>query len=149
MPHRYKNSSKMHWRQIIVIMEIAMLLAVGFIPTTHNMAATVIVSLACSMQVQTFRKVKGYSYASTMCIGNLRSGTESLSVYIAGERLGTLFMYKCDSQYDIDDIILCEYGTTVVGLEMMRSVNEENAEETRSEERRVGKECRSRWSPYH
>ena len=33
--------------------------------------------------------------------------------------------------YDIDDIILSEYGTTVVGLEMMRSVNEENAEETR------------------
>ena len=50
---------------------------------------------------------------------------------IAGERLGTLFMYKSDCQYDIDDIILCEYGTTVVGLEMMRSVNEENAEETR------------------
>ena len=23
------------------------------------------------------------------------------------------------------------------------------AEEVRSEERRVGKECRSRWSPYH
>lgn len=50
---------------------------------------------------------------------------------IAGERLGTLFIYKQDSQYDIDDIILSEYGTTVVGLEMMRSVNEENAEETR------------------
>ena len=50
---------------------------------------------------------------------------------IAGERLGTLFLYKANEQYDIDDIILCEYGTTVVGLEMMRSVNEENAEETR------------------
>ncbi len=50
---------------------------------------------------------------------------------IAGERLGTLFIYKSDEQYDIDDIILSEYGTTVVGLEMMRSVNEENAEETR------------------
>ena len=48
---------------------------------------------------------------------------------IAGERLGTLFVYRYDRQYD--DIILCEYGTTVVGLEMMRSVNEENAEETR------------------
>lgn len=50
---------------------------------------------------------------------------------IAGERLGTLFMYKSDEGYEIDDIILCEYGTTVVGLEMMRSVNEENAEEDR------------------
>ena len=50
---------------------------------------------------------------------------------IAGERLGTLFIYKEDAQYDIDDIILSEYGTTVVGLEMMRSVNEENAEESR------------------
>lgn len=50
---------------------------------------------------------------------------------IAGERLGTLFIYKCDTQYEIDDIILSEYGTTVVGLEMMRSVNEENAEEMR------------------
>lgn len=50
---------------------------------------------------------------------------------IAGERLGTLFLYKNKEQYSIDDIILSEYGTTVVGLEMMRSVNEENAEENR------------------
>ncbi len=50
---------------------------------------------------------------------------------IAGERLGTLFVYRVDSPYDIDDIILSEYGTTVVGLEMMRSVNEESAEESR------------------
>ncbi len=50
---------------------------------------------------------------------------------IAGERLGTLFIYRKDKPYEIDDIILSEYGTTVVGLEMLRSVNEENAEETR------------------
>lgn len=53
---------------------------------------------------------------------------------IAGERLGTLFMYKSNETYGIDDIILCEYGTTVVGLEMMRSVNEENAEENRKQQ---------------
>ena len=53
---------------------------------------------------------------------------------IAGERLGTLFIYKQDEEYEIDDIILSEYGTTVVGLEMLRSVNEESAEETRKEQ---------------
>ena len=50
---------------------------------------------------------------------------------LPGERLGTLFEYRCETEYDIDDIILTEYGTTVVGLEMMRSVNEESAEEAR------------------
>ena len=46
---------------------------------------------------------------------------------IAGERLGTLFIYKRDTTYSIDDIILSEYGTAVVGLEMLRPVNEERA----------------------
>lgn len=54
-------------------------------------------------------------------------------IEIAGERLGTLFIYKQEADYEIDDIILSEYGTTVVGLEMLRSVNEENAEESRKE----------------
>ena len=53
---------------------------------------------------------------------------------IAGERLGTLFIYKVKDLYSIDDIILCEYGVTVVGLEMMRAVNEENAEENRKQQ---------------
>lgn len=52
-------------------------------------------------------------------------------IEIAGERLGTLFLYRHGDMYDIDDIILCEYGTTVVGLEMLRSVSEESAEESR------------------
>lgn len=52
---------------------------------------------------------------------------------IAGERLGTLFIYKQNEPYEIDDIILSEYGTAVVGLEMLRSVNEESAEESRKE----------------
>ena len=52
-------------------------------------------------------------------------------IYIAGERLGTVFCYRTPSPYNIEDIIVSEYGTNVVGLEMMRSVDEENAEETR------------------
>lgn len=52
-------------------------------------------------------------------------------IYIAGERLGSLFEYREENEYGIDDIILTEYATTVVGLEMMRSVNEESEEEAR------------------
>ena len=37
-------------------------------------------------------------------------------INIAGERLGTLFIYKQGDMYEIDDIILSEYGTAVVGL---------------------------------
>ncbi len=55
-------------------------------------------------------------------------------IEIAGERLGTLFLYKKEAFYEIDDIILSEYGTTVVGLEMLRSVNEESQEEIRKEQ---------------
>ena len=55
-------------------------------------------------------------------------------IEIAGERLGTVFMYRSDKPYDIEDIIVSEYGTTVVGLEMMRAVHEENAEEDRKQQ---------------
>lgn len=53
-------------------------------------------------------------------------------INIAGQRYGTLVIYKPrDDAYSIEDIILTEYGATVVGLEMVRSVSEESAEEDR------------------
>ena len=87
---KYKYRSCIHWRQIIVALEIAILFLVGFIPAQFNMAATMLVSFSCAMQVQTFRKVHGYGYASTTCIGNLRAGTESLSVYLRDKKPGAL-----------------------------------------------------------
>ena len=55
-------------------------------------------------------------------------------IYIAGRRLGTLFIYRVDKPYDIDDIILTEYGTTVVGLEMTRAVTDEHDEAIRNKQ---------------
>ena len=78
---KFQYARRLHWRQGILLCEILILFIVGFIPTAFNMVATALVSFACAMQVQTFRKVSGYSYASPMCIGNLRSGTAALSVY--------------------------------------------------------------------
>ena len=53
---------------------------------------------------------------------------------VAGERYGTLFIYRKNSDYDIDDIILAEYCSSVVGLEMMRSENDEIEEDERKSE---------------
>ena len=88
--YRYKSGRKLHWRQIILILEILLLGVVGFMPTNLNIAANMIVSFTCAMQVQAFRKVHGYGYASTMCIGNLRSGTESLSQYLRNKEAASL-----------------------------------------------------------
>ena len=80
--HRhFKYTEKVHWRQMIILAEIALLFAVGFLPQEANTFANAVVSFVCAMQVQTFRKVRGHAYASTMCIGNMRSGTEALCVY--------------------------------------------------------------------
>lgn len=79
--YRHRYAKRLHWRQGILLAEIAILCIVGFMPEKWNLPATIMVSFACAMQVQTFRKVGGYSYASTMCIGNLRSGTAALSVW--------------------------------------------------------------------
>lgn len=83
---RYKMAKRIHWRQLIILIEIAILAIVGFIPHSLNMAATVLVSFSCAMQVQAFRKVNGFAYASTMCIGNLRSGTDALSAFLREKR---------------------------------------------------------------
>lgn len=78
---KYKNVQRIHWRQLVLLMEMLLLLVVGFLPTACDLLANAMVSFACAMQVQTFRKVNGYAFASTMCIGNIRSGMESLCVY--------------------------------------------------------------------
>lgn len=55
-------------------------------------------------------------------------------VYIAGKRLGTLFLYRRMQIYGIEDIILTEYSTTVVGLEMIRAVAEETDKANRKQQ---------------
>ena len=44
---------------------------------------------------------------------------------------------------------LKQFNRTRTGKKKQESSSEEEHKVNRSEERRVGKECRSRWSPYH
>ena len=71
----------LHWRQVIVIAEIVLLAVVAFLPQQMNMVVNTVISFVCAMQVETFRKVRGSAFATTMCTGNLRSGTEQLIIW--------------------------------------------------------------------
>ncbi len=82
---RFQRFRRLHWRQLVLLVEILLLFGVGFFPAQWNVPANAMVSFSCAMQVQAFRKVEGYTFASTMCIGNFRSGIESL---MAGIRIG-------------------------------------------------------------
>lgn len=76
-----RDMQRLHWRQLVVLGEGLLLFLVGFLPQEQNLLANAIVSFACAMQVQAFRKVHGYPFASTMCIGNLRSGMDALVAF--------------------------------------------------------------------
>lgn len=81
MQERFREMRTLHWRQLVVLGEGLLLFLVGFLPQEQNLLANAIVSFACAMQVQAFRKVHGYPFASTMCIGNLRSGMDALVAF--------------------------------------------------------------------
>ncbi|MGD6803013.1 GTP-sensing pleiotropic transcriptional regulator CodY [Rossellomorea vietnamensis] len=49
-----------------------------------------------------------------------------------GERLGTLILARLEDSFDDDDLILGEYGATVVGMEILREKSEEIEVEARS-----------------
>lgn len=81
--HRlFRSRPSFHWRQLIAAFEITILFIVGTIPENLNMAANCLVSFVCAMQIQSFQKIGDNSYSSTMCIGNLRSGTNALCSFI-------------------------------------------------------------------
>lgn len=77
----YRRQEKIHWRQIVLIEEIILLFIVGFIPEYLDPLANALVSFVCALQVQTFHKIHGQPYASTMCIGNMKNGAEALCAY--------------------------------------------------------------------
>ena len=76
-----QGNTAFHWRQIVILIEVILLAGVAFLPQSMNMLANVMVSFICSLQVQTFRKIHQITCATTMCTGNLRSGTEAIYRY--------------------------------------------------------------------
>ncbi|MEN6594255.1 MAG: YoaK family protein [Clostridiaceae bacterium] len=77
-----KHQRIVHWRQVVLLIEILLLCAIGFVPDGDwNPYVNIAVSFVCALQVEAFRTMHGLSYATTMCTGNLRSGTECIFRY--------------------------------------------------------------------
>ncbi|MEA4894509.1 MAG: YoaK family protein [Oscillospiraceae bacterium] len=79
---RYRRLLRLHWMQITILLEAAILLLVAFLPQAMNVPANCLVSFACGVQVQSFRTINGNGIATTMCIGNLRTATQHISDYL-------------------------------------------------------------------
>lgn len=80
--NRFRQSQSLHWRQIIIAIEVAVLAIVSLIPQgSLDMLANTLVSFVSSLQVDSFRKMNDNNYVTTMCTGNLRSATEQLFQY--------------------------------------------------------------------
>ena len=60
--------------------------------------------------------------------------TTIVPIYGVGERIGTLILAKYDDDFTDDDLLLAEYGATVVGMEMLRDYTKKNEVETRKRE---------------
>ena len=72
----------------------------GYVDSMLNERLLNVLSTKENVNLETLGFAEGYSNKYQAIIA---------PIDIAGERLGTLFMYKIENQYDIDDIILCEY----------------------------------------
>ena len=109
---RFRSSHALHWRQAVVALEALILLATAFLPQgPWDAAVNAAVSFVCAMQVEAFRKIRGNTLATTMCTGNLRSGTELLYHGLRGRDATAL---KRSFQYY--GIILCFLAGGALGV---------------------------------
>ena len=93
---RQKTAGFLHWRQCMLLLEIAIITVAMFIPHGHlDPVVNIMIAFVCSLQVHSFRRVHGHGVASTMCTGNLRSGTEALYCYLETKDPYYRHKYRC------------------------------------------------------
>lgn len=70
---------RLHWRLPLLLAECGAVVVVSFLPIGKlDPLANIIISFTSALQVESFRNIQSYGCVTTMCTGNLRSGTENL-----------------------------------------------------------------------
>lgn len=78
-----KKRGFLKFEHCILVFEMVLLFVIGFLPKeVPDAIINVTISFICSLQVNSFRKVREVPYASTMCTGNLRSASEKLFLFL-------------------------------------------------------------------
>lgn len=112
---RMSRKAGIHWRQISVLIEALILALVGFIPLPFNNLANAMTSFACGIQVQSFRKTHGNGMATTMCIGNMRSGVHNVCLFVNSR--DKTFLHRALIYFNI---ILCFIVGAIIGSRLIR-----------------------------
>ena len=91
----FSNLAQTTPEQVLSVLP-ALLTAAACAPLgTWDSVVNVAVSFVCALQVEAFRKVHGHAFASTMCTGNLRSGTEALYRCVSEQAPGSVRTAGC------------------------------------------------------
>lgn len=99
------------WRQLVLVLECIVLGLVSLLPMGPlDALANVMVAFVSAVQMQTFRTFHGNPGGTTMCTGNLRSGTEQLFRFLSGRDAANL--RNAMSYYAI---ILCFITGALIG----------------------------------
>ncbi len=102
---RMNTMEKVHWKEGVLLVEILVLCIAGLLPQQLNAVVTCSIAFVCALQSQTFRKMRGMAFATTMCTGNLRSGTELLTMgsfeQDSGKKQRGLWYYWIDVTFAI------------------------------------------------
>ncbi len=88
--------NRIHWRQIILLIEIVILFFTAFLGASFNWLVNSMISFVCALQVESFRKICGNACATTMCTGNLRSAAELMCAY---QRTGNRTLLRKSMMY--------------------------------------------------
>ena len=115
---RYGHARRFGWHQVVLWVEAALLAVVSLLPSgPFDFAVAALISFVCALQVQTFRRVHGLPFASTMCTGNLRSGADA--AYLWMSRADPTGLSKA-RHYAL--VIVCFVFGVVFGTVLLKSV---------------------------
>ena len=128
----------------------AIMLSDGYQMTDNEKEADTIIINTCSVRDNAEQKV----ISRLQYFNSLRKNNKDLNIGVIGcmaermqeellERHNIDFVAGPDSYLDLPNLVgAVEKGEKAINIKLSKT-------HRRSEERRVGKECRSRWSPYH